>query len=461
MFRNYFKTALRNLQRNKSYTAINMLGLAIGIASCLLIFLVVKFETSFDDFHSKRNSIYRISTEFHNQDGVSYADGIAFPVAPALRLDFPQLKEVAAIYKNGGQITAEGDKGQLKKIVEDNFYYAEPEFFKMFDFGWVYGNPKTSLKNPNDAVLTQLTAEKFFGTWKNAIGKTIKYQNKTLYTVTGILKNVPSNTDFPLSIVVPYSALSNTYIKSNLNDWVSTFGGACIFAVLPPQMPVAKLNNDLKAFAKKHKPAEYAKDSYIAQPLSDIHYDDRFGNYRGHTFSHSLINALILIGLFLLAIACVNFINLATAQAVNRSKEVGVRKVLGSQRNQLAFQFLSETALITIVALIAAIGIALVVLPFLNRLLDVDMSLSFIANPSLILFSIAVFIAVTLLSGLYPAIILSRFNPITALKSKLSAKMVGGISIRRGLVILQFAIAHILIIGMLIVVKQMNFFRNV
>jgi cell division protein FtsX len=172
-------------------------------------------------------------------------------------------------------------------------------------------------------------------------------------------------------------------------------------------MPVAKLNNDLKAFAKKHKPAEYAKDSYIAQPLSDIHYDDRFGNYRGHTFSHSLINALILIGLFLLAIACVNFINLATAQAVNRSKEVGVRKVLGSQRNQLAFQFLSETALITIVALIAAIGIALVVLPFLNRLLDVDMSLSFIANPSLILFSIAVFIAVTLLSGLYPAIILS------------------------------------------------------
>jgi predicted permease len=460
MFRNYFKTALRNLQRNKSYTAINMLGLAIGIASCLLIFLVVKFETSFDDFHSKRNSIYRISTEFHNQDGVSYADGIAFPVAPALRLDFPQLKEVAAIYKNGGQITAEGDKGQLKKIVEDNFYYAEPEFFKMFDFGWVYGNPKISLKNPNDAVLTQLTAEKFFGTWKNAIGKTIKYQNKTLYTVTGILKNVPSNTDFPLSIVVPYSALSNTYIKSNLNDWVSTFGGACIFAVLPPQMPVAKFNNDLKAFAKKHKPAEYAKDSYIAQPLSDIHYDDRFGNYRGHTFSHSLINALILIGLFLLAIACVNFINLATAQAVNRSKEVGVRKVLGSQRNQLAFQFLSETALITIVALIAAIGIALVVLPFLNRLLDVDMSLSFIANPSLILFSIAVFIAVTLLSGLYPAIILSRFNPITALKSKLSAKMVGGISIRRGLVILQFAIAHILIIGMLIVVKQMNFFRN-
>ena len=169
---------------------------------------------------------------------------------------------------------------------------------------------------------------------------------------------------------------------------------------------------------------------------------------------------MILIGIFLFVIACVNFINLATAQAVNRSKEVGVRKVLGSNRNQLALQFLSETALITIVALIAAIAIAATALPFLNKLLEVEMSLNFITDPSLILFVFAVAIVVTLLSGIYPAIILSGFNPITALKSKVSAKMVGGISLRRGLVILQFAIAHVLIIGMLIVVKQMDYFKN-
>jgi putative ABC transport system permease protein len=460
MLKNYFKTAFRNLQRNTSYAIINMLGLAIGIAACLLIFLVVRFETSFDNFHSKKNSIYRIGTEFHNQDGVSYSDGIAFPAAPGLRIDFPQLKEVASIFSQGGQITAQSDNGQLKKIAEDNFYYVEPAFFKMFDFEWLYSNPKTSLKEPNSAVLTQATAEKFFGAWRSAIGKTIKYRNTTLYTITGILKNLPANTDFPLSIVVPYTALANTYIKDNLNDWVSTFGGAYTFAVLPPELPVAKFNADLKSFAKKHKPVEYANDVYIAQPLTEIHYDDRFGNFRGHTFSHSLIKALMLIGIFLLVIACVNFINLATAQAVNRSKEVGVRKVLGSKRNQLALQFLSETALITIVALIAAIVIAASALPFLNRLLEVEMSFNFITGPSLIVFVFAVSIAVTLLSGIYPAIILSGFNPIMALKSKVSAKMIGGISLRRGLVILQFAIAHVLIIGMLIVVMQMDYFKN-
>ncbi|HYK46394.1 MAG TPA: ABC transporter permease, partial [Parafilimonas sp.] len=460
MFRNYLKTALRNLQRNKTYALINTLGLAVGIAACLLIFLVVQFETSFDDFHPLRNSIYRVGTEFHNQDGVSYSDGVSFPTGRALRVDFPQIKQVASVFRNGGQITVEDGTTHLKKIQEDNFYYAEPEFFSMFNFGWLAGDAKTALTDPNSAVLTQATAEKFFGDWRSAIGKTIKYENKTLYTVKGILKNIPHNSDFPFSVVVGYSALQNTYIKNNFEDWVSTFGGAYTFVVLPPDLPVAKFNNELKAFAKKHKPAEYASDSYIAQPLTEIHYDERFGNYNEHTFSHSLIKALSLIGLFLIVIACVNFINLATAQAVNRSKEVGVRKVLGSNRSQLAFQFLGETAIIVVVAIATAIVIAVSVLPLLNQLLETQMNMSFIANPTLILFVLALAIVVTLLSGIYPAIILSGFSPITALKSKITSKMIGGISLRRALVILQFAIAHVLIIGMFIVVSQMNFFKN-
>ena len=460
MIKNYLKTAFRNLKRNKSYAIINVLGLAIGIAASLMIFLVIQFETSFDNFHKKKNSIYRLGTEFHTQDGVNYSDGIAFPVTPALRIDFPQLKEVAAIFRQGGQITAENGNTQLKKLNEDNFYYAEPEFFKMFDFGWLAGDAKTCLKDPNSVVLTQATAEKYFGDWKSAVGKTIKYENKTLYKITGILKNIPPNSDFPLSIVASYTALQNTYIKQNLKDWVSTFGGAYTFVVLPPGLSPQKFNTQLKAFAKKYKPAEYSKDAYVMQPLSEIHYDDRFGNFRGHTFSHSLIKALALIGIFLLLIACVNFVNLATAQAVNRSKEVGIRKVLGSNRPQLAFQFLGETALITITAVVIAIGIAESALPFLNRLLEVKMSMNFIFNPWLILFVLSVVILVTFLSGIYPAIILSGFNPVTALKSKITSKMAGGISLRRALVVLQFAIAQILIIGMLIVVSQMNFFRN-
>src|SRR5690242_7366638 len=212
MFKNYFLTAIRNFRRNKSYSIINSLGLAVGIAACLLIFLIVQYESSFDNFHPKKNSIYRVGTEFHNQDGISYSDGISFPVAQGLRLDFPQIKEVASIFRNSGQITIEDGKTQ-KKLQEEHFYYAEPEFFNMFNFPFLSGSAKTSLNNPNDAVLTQATAEKYFGNWKNAIGKTIKYENKDLYTVTGIIKDIPHNSDFPLSVVVPYSALEHTYIK--------------------------------------------------------------------------------------------------------------------------------------------------------------------------------------------------------------------------------------------------------
>ncbi len=464
MFKNYFKTAIRNFKRNKSYALINTLGLAVGIAACFLIFLVVQFENSFDNFHPDKNNVYRVGTEFHDQDGVSYSAGVAFPVADGLRAEFPQIKQAASILQQGGQITIENGKNQQKKLKEDNFYYAEPTFFSIFNFPFLAGNPKTALKDPNGAVLTEATAEKYFelgpGNYQDAIGKTIRFENKYSYTVTGILKNIPPNTDFPLDVVASYSALQNTDVKRNLTDWVSTYGQNYTFVQLQPGTSVKKFNAALKTFAKKHKPAEYAQDAYVLQPLTEMHYDERFGNFRGHTFSHSLIQALSLIGIFLIVIACVNFINLATAQAVNRSKEVGVRKVLGSNRQQLGFQFLSETALIVLIASLLAVVIAAITLPFLNQLLDVQMTMSVVANPATILFFVATAILVTILSGIYPAFILSGFNPITALKSKITAKMVGGISLRRVLVVLQFAIAQVLIIGMFIVVSQMNFFRN-
>src|SRR5215831_12748041 len=185
MFKNYFKTAFRNLKRNKSYAIINVLGISVCIAASLLIFLVIQYETSFDNFHKKKDKIYRIATEFHTQDGVGYSDGVSFPVAAAMRIDFPQIKEVASVFRNGGQVTIEQSDRQQKKFSEDNFYYAEPEFFKMFDFEWLVGSPEGSLKDPHSAALTQATAEKFFGDWKSAIGKTFKYENKTLYKVAG------------------------------------------------------------------------------------------------------------------------------------------------------------------------------------------------------------------------------------------------------------------------------------
>jgi len=460
MLRTYFKTAVRNLKRNKSYALINILGLSVGVAASWLIFLVIQFETSFDNFHANKNSIYRIATMLHSQDGIKYTPGCAFPVGPQLRIDFPEIKQVASIFlRSQHQITVDVGTGQQKKFIDPNFYYTEPVFFTIFDFPLIAGSSQ-SLKEPNNALLTQATAEKIFGAWKTALGKTIKVNHKTVYKIAGILKNIPVNSDFPLSIVVGHSAIQNTGLKGNLTDWESTFGDAYTFVVLPSGLPVKKFNAQLVNFAKKHKSPEFAADAPVAQPLTEIHYDSRFGNYTGHTFSHQLINVLALIGIFLIVIACMNFINLATSQAVNRSKEVGVRKVLGCNRSQLAFQFLGETFLITATAVIISLFIAETALPLLNQLLRTRIKIDFISNPVLIWFAVILIGSVTLLSGLYPAIILSGFNPIAALKSKITSKMVGGISLRRALVMLQFAIAQGLIIAMLIVVSQTAYFKN-
>ncbi|MGB8194454.1 MAG: ABC transporter permease [Chitinophagaceae bacterium] len=462
MLRNYFKTAFRNLMRNKSYAIINIVGLAVGIAACLLIFLVVQFELSFENFHSKKEKTYRVVSQFNTPEGVFYSPGVPFPVTPALRLDFPQLEKAAAIIQfNNDQITVEQDGLPAKKFMEERgIFFAEPQFFEVFDFPLLAGDKKTALTETNTALLTQETAEKYFGDWKSAIGKTIKYENTQLLKITGILKNIPSNSDFPFHVVGSYETLKNLSVGRNMTDWVSTFSQAYCFVVLPPELSADKFNTSLTAFTKKHKPVEYSRDGVVVQPIKEMHFDDRFGNYNGRTFSKDIITALTLIGLFLLIIACVNFINLATAQAVNRSKEVGVRKVLGSNRIQLSAQFMSETALITLFAVVLAIAIAALVLPLLNGLLRLQLSMSFFQNPTMILFLVLTTILVVLLSGFYPAMVLSGFNPITAIKSKITPKMVGGISLRRGLVVLQFAIAQILIIAMIIVVSQMDYFRN-
>ncbi len=460
MIRNYFKTAFRNLKRNKSYALINVLGLSVGIAACLLIFLVIQYETSFDKFHPKRNQIYRVGTKFYSQDGFDFSGGIAFPAGAAMKADFPQIKEKAQIFRMGDNQVSINEGNQIKKFSEPGIYFSEPDFFKIFNFPWVSGDPQKALATPNTVALTERIATKYFGDWNKAIGKTIKVNNKEVYTVGGIIKDIPGNSDFPIDIVLSYISMKNYGYGRNLEDWISTFGDAYCFVVVDPSYSITDFNKALKDFKLRHVKDQDDTKEFVAQPLNTIHYDDRFGNFRARTFGFWLIRVLMLIGVFLVVIACVNFINLATAQAVNRSKEVGVRKVLGGNKRQLAFQFLSETGLIILISLALALGIAFAALPFLNDLLRVEMSLNIFHNIQLIVFLIATAVIVTLLSGLYPALILSGFNPILALKSKIAAKSIGGISLRRALVVLQFGIAHVLIIGTLIVVSQMNLFRN-
>ena len=457
MLKNYLKTAWQNLRSHKLYVAINTIGLAVGMAACLLIFLLIQYETSFDNFHKNKGRIYRVVAATKTQAGMNYSKASAFPVAEALRMDYPQLERVARIYiREDQQVTLLNEEANaLQKKFKETVFFADPEFFDIFNFPFLAGNPKTALSEPNTAVLTQEMAEKYFGDWQTAIGKYFKYDNNIVCKVTGILNNTPANTGFPLQIVISFKTSGYEDLST---DWVTQDGSLNTFVVLPENVSVRQFDNDLKAFVKKHTPVQYANHGYILQPLSDIHYDGRFGTYRGSTFSKVLITAIGLIGLFLLSIACINFINLATAQAVNRSKEVGIRKVLGSSKRQLIIQFLSETFLIAIASAVIAIAFASIVLPLLNDLLRTSLEIRPVFP--LIAFLFSIIISVTFLSGFYPSIVLSGFNPIAALKSKFTGKTAGGLSMRRVLVVFQFTIAEALIIGTLIVVSQMDLFQN-
>lgn len=462
MIKNYFKTAWRSLLRNKSYTIINITGLAIGIAACLLIFLVVHFETSFDNYHTKRDHIYRVITERHTPDGIKYKGGVPMPVAPALRVDYAQLPQVASVFNNYDlqMNVADVRTGEVKKFNDDDVYFAEPQMFKIFDFEWLDGDKKSALTEPNTVILSQRVAEKYFGKWQDAIGKTVRCDNKIDLKVTGILKNHPANTDLPIDIAVSYSTIKHTGYQQNLNDWGSNLSAHACFILLPDNVSPAGFNSFLTSFVKKYKPEKDNKDFLKLQAFTEMHYDSKVPIFSGQVFSKDLIKTISLIGIFLLVIACVNFINLATAQAINRSKEVGIRKVLGSGRKQLILQFISETFIITLISVGLGIGLSEAVLPSLNNLLEVQLNANFLASTDIILFLIAVIVGVTLLSGLYPAVVLSGFNPIAALKNKISSAKSGGVTLRRSLVVLQFGIAQVLVIATIVVISQLDYFKN-
>ena len=336
----------------------------------------------------------------------------------------------------------------------------------MFDFPLLAGSYE-SLKDPNNVLLTKEIAEKYFGDWKTALGKTINLEaggslfshSTDVLKVSGILATIPANTDFQLKLVVAFGTGITEDMAKN-TDWKDrTNSDLGCYILLPPNISVDNFNQQLRAYSRKMESADN-KDSYIIQPLSAVHYDTQTGDYSNKTISRQLLNVLWLIAAFILLTACVNFINLSTAQAVNRAKEVSLRKVLGSNKSQLQIQFIIETFLIVISAVILASVITILALPYINQLLELSLSLNKLNNPAIILFLLTVTIVVTALASFYPSVVLSRFSPVNALKSKLTANTAKGILLRRSLVVFQFIIAQVLIIGTLIIVKQMNYFMD-
>jgi len=462
MLKNYFKTAFRNLVRNRNYTVLNISGLAVGIAVCMIIFIIIQFQSSFDNFHAKKDRIYRVLTEYHHADSkeVFYGHGVPFGFPQALKTSFSQLEEVAPIYADHNDqlvVLNNSNKTEKKFKEESGVFFTNPSFFSIFDFPLLAGSYET-LKDPGNVLVTKETADKYFGDWKTAIGKTMKLNNTDVLKVTGVLATMPANTDFQLKVVVAYgTGFTKKFLTSTEYDGTNSAHGCYI--VLPKNLSSASLNSQLIAYSKKVK-SPGNKDVQTIQSLNAIHYDTEAGDFSNKAISHKLINALWLIAAFILLIACVNFINLSTAQAVNRAKEVGIRKVMGSNKAQLKLQFLIETFLIVFVSILIAAMMGRLSLPYVNKIMDLSLNINAANIISILAFLVTVAMAVTFLAGFYPSIVLSGFNPINALKSKLAAKSTKGISLRRGLVVFQFIVAQSLIIGTLVIARQMNFFTS-
>jgi predicted permease len=471
MIKNYLKIAWRNLLRHKAYSAINIAGLTVGIAASLLIFIVVNYELSYDKFQKNYDRIYRIVTVTKNSDGSEgHNPGIPSPAYDALKTDFPQFAKIAALSaSSGNQVTVLGnDPGSdvtlSKKFITSNtstsIVFTHPAYFDMFQANWIAGDAKT-LSEPGNAVIDKPSAIKYFGDWKNAMGQFLKLDNNVLLKVSGIVEEMPANSDFPIKLFASYETLKNN--PGNYNyypEWGSLSSNHQVYVMLPKNVNATDIQSQMAGFVKKHyKEGRPGERMHVLQPLENIHFDSRFGNLGDHSTSKSILGTLGFIAVLIIVMASINFINLSTAQSVSRSKEVGIRKVLGSNRNQLMYQVMGETFLIVLFSLIAAIGLAKLVLPYLTHIASVPPDISLFTTGT-VLFLVLVLIVVTFLSGIYPALVVSGFKPALALKSKISSANIGGISLRRVLVVTQFSISQMLIIGTIIAVSQMNFVRN-
>ncbi|WP_080056356.1 ABC transporter permease [Spirosoma aerolatum] len=457
MIRNYLKIAFRNLQRNKGYTLINVAGLALSMTCGILIFTLVSHHLSYDNFHANADRIYRIVTEMH-RDNIGYNHSVPSPLGKHFRNDYTFGEKVARIISVDDQLITLRNGTDFKKIKEEEgVAFTEPEFFDMFNFPLLEGDKKTALLEPNTAIMTERMAKKYFGD-ENPIGKTFWLNNRIVFRVTGILKDFPANTDRKNEIFVSYPTLKayDSWLANDIDGWGGIRDGVECYIQLRPGISVAQVEGVMPAYVKKYRPTSKNVHHYKLQPLADVHFNAQYGG----VMEKKNLWVLAIIGLFLLGTACVNFINLATAQALRRSKEVGVRKVLGGLKGQLFWQFISETGLITSIGVIVALGMAVLMLPVVNAFFHSQMTLNLFQNSRFVLFIVALGVAITFFAGSYPGLILAGFKPVVALKGKLSQQHIGGFNTRRTLIIAQFAISQVLIIGMLVIMYQMQYAKQ-
>ena len=468
MLRNYFTTAWRSIKRYYSYALINTLGLTLSVSCCIVIYIVVQYETSFDAFHTDADRIYRVVHEDHTVDGVQYWNTTAYTLAAALRDDFPGV-EVAQTAGPMTRLISAEEEGRLVRQEVNKLLFADPYYLQLFNFSnafdggslWLEGDPATAFDKLNAAVVTWDLAQKYFplatANGESLLGKTLLMNNKDPLEITGVLSDPPSNTTLLFDMLVSYQffAINDPY---RANNWSGNYQGST-YIKLPQGLEAGIFEAQLPAFKKKYLDEDDDKRiQYRLQHLSEIHNSNAYGtSIDSYVVTHEMIAGLVAIAGFLLVIASVNYINLAMVQSIRRSREVGIRKVLGSSRKSIIFHFLLETFMLVLIAVIHGYAIAELAIRELNHKLTM-INLALTTGPELLWLLSALVIVLTLFAGFYPAIFMSGYSPVSALKNKIPAGSKN--SLRNILVVVQFAMVQLLIVSMIVVSYQMDYFKT-
>jgi len=451
MFKLNFKIALRNIWRNRTSSLINISGLAIGLAACLLLLLYVSYEWSFDKQGKDADQVYRILTNYTDENGEinGTGTGTGNAIGPVLKQDYPRVKSAARVAEQGKLLLANGTKSFKKEGI-----FADASILEMFDYTFVYGDRNTALKDPDNIILTESTAKLLFGT-TDVLNKVVRYENIIDLKVTGVIKDIPGNTSNYFDALMPWSLHEQT------SSWAKTLGWSnnnwITLVKMDPAANIDQFNRSIKGLIKKHEPESTA--SPFLFPLTKLHLYNQFT--KGVSTGGRIEQVRLFMGLAIgiLLIACINFMNMATAKSEKRAKEVGIKKTIGATRGSLISQFLMESLVLTFCSSVMAIALIEVCLPLFNNLLGIELGINY-TNPLLWIGLTSVVLLTGLIAGSYPAFYLSSFNPIQVLKKKSTKRGLQSISLRQILVVGQFSFAVILMIATAVIYKQIQYIKD-